>query len=151
MALVKLPENNIQVGIKSPILPRLVSFWCSYHNIWTYFYVLYERVRDLARRTSITKMFLKILQYSHENLHQSLICNEAAVWRPATSLNRDPVSLWILRTSILQASARACFQRVRTLLEFLYIKFQVFTINRTENCFTIKKLQHIFPRKFLKE
>ena len=38
--------------------------------------------------------------------------------------------------------------RVRSLLEYIFVKFQVFAIIRTENCSTIKELRHILPWKF---
>ena len=38
--------------------------------------------------------------------------------------------------------------RVRSLLQQLFLKFQVFGINRTENCSTIKGMLHILPWNF---
>lgn len=35
--------------------------------------------------------------------------------------------------------------RVRSFLGYLFVKFQVFFIKATDNCFTIKELGHIFP------
>ena len=37
--------------------------------------------------------------------------------------------------------------RVKSVLEYLFVKFQVFTINRTDTCSTIKKLRHIIVYK----
>ena len=34
---------------------------------------------------------------------------------------------------------------VRSLLEHLFLKFQDFSINRTEDCSTIKELHYILP------
>ena len=41
------------------------------------------------------------------------------------------------------------FWRVRSLLESLFLKTQVFTINRTDNCSTMKELGDMFSWKFV--
>ena len=57
-----------------------------------------------------------------------------------------PVNLAeFLSIIILQTPANDCFRKVRSLMESPFVKFQVFTINRTDNYFTMDKLCHIFP------
>ena len=78
----------------------------------------------------------------------------ATGWRSATSLNTKSGTgafLWTsLRTSILQTSAKARLWRVRSLLEFLSVKFQAFALNGTGNSFnTIDFLDNVSENSYM--
>ena len=115
--LLILPQFNI----------TLMSFLLSY-NIWTCFYLLYvtEESEIVARKSSIKNVFLKIPQNSQENIW-------AEVSFAVKLQNFIKYRIWYrcfpanfakpLRTSISQTSVKTCLWKVRSLLEFLSVKF----------------------------
>ena len=65
------PTKTIfKVHIKSLILPKLISLWCLYYNIWTRFYLLYvlEESKVVARKSFFKKVLWKVPQNSQENI-----------------------------------------------------------------------------------
>ena len=126
-------KTIFKVEIKSQILPELISVWCLYFNIWSSFYLLLctWRVRSSLPEEFYKKGVLKYFtKFTGKHVRWYLSCNKASSWSSATSLNTESGTgafLWIFwnlyKNICLQRSVRVCLWGVRSLLEFLSVKF----------------------------
>ena len=95
-----------KVDIKSLILPKLISLWCLYYNIWTRFYQLYVLAESevVAPKSSIKKgVFKNSTKFTGKHLRWSIFSNfykliKYKIWYRCLPMNFAKS----LRTSILQ-------------------------------------------------
>ena len=94
-------KTIFKVDIKSQILPKLISLWCLYNNMWTRFYLLLctWRVRSSRLEEFYKKGLLKYsTKFTGKHLRWGLFCNKTSGLRPVTSLNTESGTgafLWI--------------------------------------------------------
>ena len=124
--------------------------WCYFKISWHIFMYLTWRVRKVAPRSSIKRLLLNTLQDSQEKICARVsfvIRFRLQTWNFFKKrLPSFPVNIVkFLRTPDLQTTPRVCFWRVRSLLEWIFAKFQIFTYIRTGNCFTLKELHLKIP------
>ena len=116
-----------------------------------------ESPQDVLR--NLKKLLLEILQNSQKkHLYWRLVVNEVAGWRPGTLFKRDSESRTfsclfrkVFKKTFIARSADDCFWMLRSLLESLFVKFQVSTINRIYNCFSKKEQRHISSCDFVEK
>ena len=100
-------------------------------------------------------MLLRILQNLQENICARL---SFSIKAQAGGLRLHHIDTWVQvflckfydifkRAYFINVCGQLLLKSKSLLLESLFVRLQVFTINRRENCFTVEELRNIFPLK----